>query len=216
MIDLHTHTFLSDGLYVPCELVRRAEVAGYKVIGLTDHVDSANVERVVEQIVCLCADINSLGGIQVIAGAEITHVPPQLIGAVADRARAAGARLLVVHGETPVEPVKEGTNAAGIECGVDIIAHPGLISEEDARQAAERGVYLEITTRRGHSLTNGHVVKIAGAAGAKLVLNTDAHAGSDLFTDELWLRTALGAGLSQAGLERIRSNSKALAKLKLS
>ena len=216
MIDLHAHTFLSDGIYVPSEMVRRAEVAGYSVIALTDHIDGANVEQVVGQIAKMCDDINALGGIQVIAGGELTHVPPKLIGPVADRARKAGARLILVHGQTPVEPVAEGTNAAAIEYGVDILAHPGLIDEQEARQAAEAGVHLEITSRRGHCLANGYVVKIAAKTGARLVLNTDAHAGSDLFTEQLWLRTALGAGISQEELDQVRINSKLLAESKLS
>jgi histidinol phosphatase-like PHP family hydrolase len=216
MIDLHTHTFLSDGVFVPCEMVRRAEVAGYSVVALTDHVDGSNVEQVVGQIAKMCDDINALGGIQVIAGAEITHVPPKLTGSVADRARKAGARLIVVHGETVVEPVAEGTNAAAIECGVDILAHPGLITEQEACQAAEMGVYLEITSRRGHCLTNGYVAKIAFKTGAKLVLNTDAHAGGDLFSEQLWLKTALGAGILEEELDQVRNNSKLLAESKLS
>ncbi len=40
MIDLHTHTFFSDGELAPSELVRRAYLKGYKVIGLSDHADS--------------------------------------------------------------------------------------------------------------------------------------------------------------------------------
>ena len=216
MIDLHTHTFLSDGVFVPCEMVRRAEVAGYSVIALTDHVDGANVEQVVGQIADFCDDINALGAIQVIAGAEITHVPPKLIAAVVDRARKAGAELIVVHGETVVEPVAEGTNAVAIECGVDILAHPGLIDEQEAGQAAEAGVYLELTARKGHCLTNGYVAKMALKTGAKLVLNSDAHAGGDLFSEQLWLGTALGAGIRPEELDQIRINSKLLAESKLS
>jgi len=38
MYDFHTHTFLSDGVLSPIELIRRALVRGYKAIGVTDHV----------------------------------------------------------------------------------------------------------------------------------------------------------------------------------
>jgi predicted metal-dependent phosphoesterase TrpH len=34
MIDLHTHSFLSDGELLPSELVRRAKVKGYRIIGI--------------------------------------------------------------------------------------------------------------------------------------------------------------------------------------
>ncbi|HLE81453.1 MAG TPA: PHP domain-containing protein, partial [Dehalococcoidia bacterium] len=33
MYDFHTHTFLSDGVLSPIELIRRAHVKGYRVIG---------------------------------------------------------------------------------------------------------------------------------------------------------------------------------------
>ena len=38
MYDFHTHTFLSDGVLSPIELIRRALVRGYKAMAITDHV----------------------------------------------------------------------------------------------------------------------------------------------------------------------------------
>jgi len=43
MIDLHTHSLLSDGELLPLELARRARVKGYTVLGITDHVDATNI-----------------------------------------------------------------------------------------------------------------------------------------------------------------------------
>jgi len=59
---------------------------------------------------------------------------------------------------------------------VDILSHPGLINAEEVALAAAAGVCLEITTRKGHSLTNGYVAKLAPAAGAKLVINPGGRA----------------------------------------
>jgi histidinol phosphatase-like PHP family hydrolase len=39
MIDLHTHTFFSDGTMVPPELIQRAESKGLRGVALTDHAD---------------------------------------------------------------------------------------------------------------------------------------------------------------------------------
>jgi len=87
-----------------------------------------------------------------------------------------GAKLVVVHGETIVEPVEPGTNASAlISPYVDILAHPGLLTLDEARQAASHDVYLEVSARRGHSLTNGHIIKRGYATGASLILNSDAH-----------------------------------------
>ena len=53
MIDLHTHSILSDGELIPSELVRRAKVKGYRIIGISDHVDITNIEHIVSAMVKL-------------------------------------------------------------------------------------------------------------------------------------------------------------------
>ena len=195
MIDLHTHTTFSDGELIPSELVRRAEVLGYTAIGITDHVDYTNIEHILS---CL-SRIRYLKGVldmQVLVGAELTHVPPAKIGPLAAFARKLGAEVVVVHGETPVEPVCPGTNRAAIVARVDILAHPGFITLDEAELACENNVCLEITSRSGHNITNGHVVKMAKLAGAKMVVDTDSHAPRDLIRSERAIEIAMGAGLS--------------------
>ncbi len=149
-------------------------------------------------------------GIRIAAGAELTHCPARQIGELTAMARRLGFSYVIAHGETIAEPVEEGTNAAAIEAGVDILAHPGLITQREVEAARDRGVLLEITTRKGHSLTNGHVAKLAGAAGAKLVINTDSHGPSDLVTDGEALRVALGAGLGEEDFAAMQHNAEAL------
>ena len=131
MIDLHTHSFLSDGVLLPAELVRRAEHIGYNSIGITDHIDQSNVDFIVPRIAELAETLNRFMKVGVIPGVEITHVPPETIKGLADRARSLGAKLIVVHGETIVEPVPPGTDHHAIEAGIDILAHPVLIAPED-------------------------------------------------------------------------------------
>ena len=180
MIDLHTHTLLSDGELIPAELARRAEVCGYRVLGFADHVDTAIVDHVVPLLVRAAADLNPLMEMQLIPGAEVTHCRPEQIAGVVQRCRQLGARVVVVHGETPSEPVIAGTNRAAIEAGCDILAHPGRITEADARLAAERGVLLEISGRKGHCLGNGHVAQMARQVGARVLFGSDTHAPEDL------------------------------------
>ncbi len=194
MIDLHTHTLFSDGALLPFELARRAEAAGYEAIAFTDHVDPSNIEHVVTSLVRAAEELRGEINIKVIPGAELTHVPPKLIGKLVERARDLGALVVLVHGETLVEPVAPGTNRAAIEAGVDILAHPGLITPEEAAIAAERGVALEISTRKGHSLTNGHVARVGLDAGATLVINNDAHEPTDLLDEAQARRIFIGAG----------------------
>lgn len=207
MIDLHTHTFFSDGELVPGELVRRAAVAGYTALAITDHADQSNTAWLLSQLVPVVDQLGAANDMQVLAGVELTHVPPAAIAEVTRLAREHGAELVVVHGETIVEPVRVGTNRAAIEAGVDILAHPGLINEDDVQLAAAKGVCLEITTRKGHSLTNGHVAVLARRYGAKLVVNNDAHAPGDLVSPELVRQVALGAGLSEDEFNQAQQNA---------
>ena len=210
MIDLHTHTLLSDGELLPAELARRAQEKGYKVIGITDHVDSSNVDFVVLGILKACGDINKNWKIKAIPGVEITHMPVELIKGAARFVRSKGIKLVLAHGETIVEPVIKGTNKAALFSDINILTHPGLISLEDAKLAAARNIYLEITTRKGHSLANGHVAKVARLAGAKLILNTDSHAPENLITRDFAEEVLLGAGLDKKEIERVFKNSQEL------
>lgn len=210
MIDLHTHTILSDGALLPAELVRRAEINGYEAIALTDHVDSGNIEIVLDQLIKVSKDLNGQGGIKVLPGVEITHMPPPLIPKLADRARKLGAKIVVVHGESPVEPVAPKTNWFGLQSDIDILAHPGMITEEEIQMAKEKGIYLEISARRGHSLTNGRLVFLAKKYGANLVINTDAHQSRELFTLDMIKKIGLGAGLTEEELQKVLQNSEEL------
>ncbi|WP_291319996.1 histidinol phosphate phosphatase domain-containing protein [Desulfonatronospira sp.] len=207
MIDLHTHTVYSDGGLIPAELARRAKAAGYRGLAFTDHVDDSNLRHILESQQKVVKDYSLYAGIELLGGVELTHVPPPLMENVIKRARDLGAEIVLVHGETIVEPVVPGTNHAAIRAGADVLAHPGLIPPEDVRLAAEKGVYLEITTRKGHSLTNGHVVNLSRTYGAKLVINNDAHAPEDLVDREMRRKIALGAGMDLQEYEQAEQNS---------
>ncbi|QGY41062.1 histidinol phosphate phosphatase domain-containing protein [Pseudodesulfovibrio cashew] len=207
MIDLHTHTVFSDGELIPAELVRRAEVIGYKALCMTDHADESNIYFIVENVLRFVKKHGHFYDINIMAGVELTHIAPPLIAEMVGKARDAGAQVVVMHGETPVEPVAPGTNLAAIEAGVDVLAHPGLITDEETALAAEKGVALEITTRGGHSYTNGHVAAMARKHGAKLVVNNDAHAPRDLVGATLRRTIALGAGMTVEEYRRTEANA---------
>lgn len=205
MYDLHTHTILSDGELLPTELVRRAAVLGYEILAVTDHADASNLPHLVEAV-SEVRDSARRYDVELLVGVELTHVPPSLIPALARDAKRRGADIVVVHGETVVEPVAPGTNRAACTCDdVDVLAHPGLIALEDAREAAARGIALEITSRGGHNRTNGHVVRVARDAGCRLVVDSDTHAPSDLMSKEARWAVACGAGLTEAESREVLS-----------
>ncbi|MDP2943146.1 MAG: histidinol phosphate phosphatase domain-containing protein [Candidatus Omnitrophota bacterium] len=211
MIDLHTHSLLSDGALLPSELVRRAYAIGYKAIGIADHADISNIDFIVPRIVKASQALTS-AKIKVIPGIELTHVPPKDFPSLIKYARANGIKLVIVHGETIVEPVIPGTNACALECDIDILAHPGLITLRDAKVAVRRGICLELTAKTGHSLTNGHVARMACEAKAKLILNTDAHGPKDLITRDTAMSIILGSGLTEAQARAVFKNSSQLLK----
>ena len=210
MIDLHTHSIFSDGELVPAEHLRRVESMGYEAVAITDHADSSNLDFIIPRIVKVAEDLNRFSQTKLLPGIELTHIPPQMFDELVSRARELGAKIIVGHGETVMEPVYAGTNLAAIQAGVDILAHPGFITKDEARLAAEKGVFLELTCRKGHSLTNGHVAGIAADTGALLVVNADAHGPGDFMTAEMAETVALGAGLSTERYEKIRMDMQVL------
>jgi len=210
MIDLHTHSIFSDGELIPSELVRRAQVTGYRAIAITDHADHSNIDIIIPALLKVCNKLSDAYSIRVLPGIELTHVPPEYIYELAVDARNLGAKIIVVHGETIVEPVIPGTNMAALRAPIDILAHPGLLTDEEARLAALNSICLEVSTRKGHSLTNGHVVRAARIAKAALVLNTDSHSPQDLTSKESAMRIALGAGMTDKEASDAFKNSETL------
>ena len=208
MYDFHTHTFLSDGVLSPIELIRRAIVVGYQTMANTDPVGPGNLEYVLSTLKKDCEMAEKRWDIKVFTGVEITHTPIEDIDLLAKDARALGAQVVNVHGETIMEPVVSGTNLAAVSSQyVDILAHPGLITLDEASLAAENGVFLEISGRKGHGLANGHVANIARKTGATLILDSDAHEPDDLMTQEYAEKVAIGSGLNEKEKETILNQS---------
>jgi putative hydrolase len=204
LYDFHCHTYLSDGELSPVELIRTASVNGYTAMAITDH---GGIGFLADRFRELRRDIEIATRhwpMQVLLGVELTHLPPEAIAEAAANARAVGAQVVVVHGETMVEPVPPGTNLAALTCAdVDVLGHPGLLTEEDAELAARTAKYVEISARRGHSLSNGLVVQRCLAAGAWLLVDSDGHGPGDLLTEARARSVALGAGVPEGRLAEV-------------
>ncbi|MDL2261760.1 histidinol phosphate phosphatase domain-containing protein [Methanimicrococcus sp. OttesenSCG-928-J09] len=208
MIDLHTHTLFSDGELIPAEHIRRAVTYGYRAIAMTDHADFTNFEFILSALQ-KAKVMEEEFKIDIFAGIEITHVPPGQIDKLAQKAKEFGADIVVVHGETIVEPVAPGTNRAAIESEfVDILAHPGFLTAEETELAKATNTYLEITARSGHNRTNGHIARLATEIGAKLVCNTDTHRPGDMITKETAYDILIGAGLTKDQADAAFRNSE--------
>lgn len=202
--DFHLHTFLSDGALLPIELIRRCIARQYGGLVLADHVGAGTMARVIAETEPDCALARSHWGFEAYAGVELTHVPAAAVAELAGRAGELGAALVIVHGESPVEPVEPGTNLAAARCAdVDILAHPGLLSPEAARAARDNDVFIELTSRRGHAMANGHVVQVALDAGAAMLVNSDTHAPDDILTPAWAEHVARCAGVPEDMLQAV-------------
>jgi putative hydrolase len=206
MYNFHAHSLLSDGVLLPSEVAMRYMALGYKAIAITDHVDYSNIETTVKAIMKFSRTWPKNSKIKVLSGIELTHLPLEQFKPLAKYARSKGIKVIVAHGQTIMEPVVKGTNRAALQADIDILAHPGLISKEDAMLAKKRGIFLEITSRSGHKETNRQVAKIALKVGAKLILNNDSHAPEDIIPPSALIRVGRDAGLSLKEIDAIYKN----------
>lgn len=203
MYDLHTHSLLSDGELLPSELAVRYMVADYKTIAICDHVDYSNIENIVSSILRFTTHWPKNAPLKVLPGVELTHLPLEQFKPLSKFARSKGIKIIVGHGQTPAEPVIEGTNRAALEADIDILAHPGKISDEDVILAREKNIFLEVTARKGHRDTNRHVVERALKLGAKLILDTDSHSPEDIISGDTMKKVAKEAGLNSTQIDSI-------------
>jgi len=214
MYNLHTHTLLSDGALIPSEVAVRYLDKGYRVIAITDHADYCNIKLLTEAVVRFSSRWPKTSGITILPGIELTHVPPEQFKPLAKYARTHGIKVIVAHGETTMEPVIEGTNRAALMSDIDILAHPGLISDEDVALAKKRNIFLELTSRKGHSNTNSHVAKKASEYGAKLILSNDSHEPEDIITPDELASVGINAGLDKENIDTIYKNIEVFLKMR--
>jgi len=203
MFNLHSHSLLSDGVLLPSEVAVRYLSLGYKAIAITDHADYSNIESVAKAILEFTAHWPGDFKIKVLPGIELTHLPLEQFRPLAKYARKKGIKIIVAHGETLVEPVIKGTNRAALEADIDILAHPGLISDLEVKLAKRKGIFLEITSRHGHSDTNPHVVEQALKFKARLILNTDSHTPEDIITPSQLINIGRRASLTSKEINEI-------------
>ena len=195
--DFHTHSFLSDGVLLPMEALRRAHALDIEVYAITDHASASTLD-IIPKVVKDCELATKHWGIIAIPGIELTHVPVGAMDELIDQSLELGAKLIVIHGETISEPVEKGTNLqAAKNKKADILAHPGLLTKEEAEYCKKNDVFVEITFNRNHAYTNGHVVDIGREVGVDFILNTDTHSPKDMITYEQAEIVLSGAGLTQ-------------------
>ena len=149
-IDLHSHSTVSDGLFTPSELIRRAAAQGVRVLALTDHDDVAGLDEAREA--AAEAGIALVNGVEVsvtwnnrsvhIVGLRIDPAyAPLRAGLAAIRAgRGERARLMAAELE------KAGISGS-LEGAYAYAANPGIISRTHfARFLVEKGIVKDTRT----------------------------------------------------------------------
>ena len=201
--DFHCHTFLTDGRASATDMWYEADRIGHKALAVTDHVALDDPQPLIDR---LRREAAAWEGeeLSTLVGVEVTMVPPRRIPEVVRAARKAGAEVVIVHGETLANVVPPGTNRAAVELNdVDILAHPGFITVEEAELAKAHDVILEISGRNLHMTTNGHVARTALEVGNDLVVDSDAHAIEQLLPAHVARQIARGAGVPESSVNRV-------------
>ncbi len=205
--DFHTHSFFSDGVLLPMEQLRRATVIGHEAYAITDHASASNLD-IIPKLAKDCELAIKHWGILALPGVELTHVPANAIEEVAEKAREMGAFVIVVHGETTSEPVEPGTNLIASKlANVDILAHPGLLTREEAKLCKQNNIFIEITSSSSHSMTNGPIAKVGLEENVKFIQNTDAHKPTDMLTYSQGEKVLLGTGFHTDEITKILQNN---------
>lgn len=198
MIDFHVH--VGDQALLPSEALRRARLHGYKAVGLVVRADSSTMSQLLPWLLQLSRHYALYSGVEAFAGVELVNVPPPLMPEAVGEARSLGATLVLAHGESMDGVTESGTNLAAIEAGVDILAHPGLLTAEDAALAAERNVLLELTSAPMHSLANAHVAAMAVEYGCGLVFGGNIKGPHDFLTRDIYQGVLRGARITGEAL----------------
>jgi len=132
MIDLHTHSTVSDGSMTPEEVIRHAKKSGLKAVALTDHDEIKGVEAAVSE--------GQLLGIEVVPGIELSvksETETHILGYFIDYKNPA-----LLHAIEEARKVREERT---MEVCRNLTSYGMPIKYEEVVEAAEGGM-----TSRGH------------------------------------------------------------------
>ena len=196
--DMHMHTRSSDGRDTIEDMARAARDKGYEYIAVTDHTKSStianglSIERMWEQIEAIRSAERAVGGIHLLAGCECDILMDGSLDYPNELLAACDWVVASIH--TGLGRPRKGrpnqterSIAALQNPHVRALGHPTgrLINQRPAMEldmerivevAAETRTCLELNGHQARlDLKDAHV-RMAIAAGVRVVINTDAHA----------------------------------------
>ena len=197
--DIHSHTNWSDGRATMLEMARGAQALGYSYLGITDHspritvVHGLNAERLVAQSREM-ADVQSqVDGMTLLQGIEVDILEDGSLDLPDAVLEILDVVIASPHVKLRQEPaaMTERMMRAVSHPHVDVIGHPTGRrpgSREGAsydfelvfREAAKRGVALEIDCDPARMDLSPEMARPALECGCDFVMSGDAHAPDEL------------------------------------
>jgi DNA polymerase (family 10) len=228
--DLHCHTTASDGRNTITEMAKAAKARGYTYLAITDHsathgfgnhVTPDDLRRHMEKIRAV-----EIKGLDLLAGTETNVLPDGSVDYDDDLLEQLDWVVGSVHTSFRM-PEKEMTArmvAAMEHPLVDAIGHPTgrLIGRREPyavdvdaliEASVRTGTFLEINANPNRRDLNDLYVREAARAGAKIVIDSDAHGTETLANMRYGVATARRGWLTKADVANTRT-WKQLAKLR--
>lgn len=192
--DLHMHTRESDGRATLAEMAAAARERGYQYIAITDHSKALAMANGLDErrAVAFAAEVRrfnqSAPGIHVLSGLECDILRNGRMDLDEDALAGLDFVVASVHSYMNLEP-REMTDRLlrAMECpAVKALGHPtGRVLlhrdayhyefETVAREAARRGVWLEINSSPERLDLHASLIRRARELGCRFVISTDAH-----------------------------------------
>ncbi len=201
--DLHTHTSYSDGRHTLEQMVLAARARGYKYYAVTDHPRGTLAEQDLE-IDALNERLKPfriLKGIEVNIRIDGSVTLPEEVLAERDWVMAS---LHAAFDRNPTERVLTAMENPHVDCighltarKINIRPPANVDVERVVAKALETGTFLEINAQPNRlDLRDSHA-RLAGEAGVKIAVNTDAHELSALQHMEMGVAQARRAWLTK-------------------
>ncbi len=208
IIDLHMHSTVSDGTLSLDELTETAIGRGYSVMAFTDHVTSSSYKRIAETIIdWVERNQDKYEDVVLIPGVEITFASPKEIGMITEYVRSIGTKWVVVHGEASFEKTPLGTNDAAVEHGVNVLAHPSYITDEQVIKSLKTGTAFELSARDCYNYANKQIAETVMQNGGKMIINSDSHQVGAMLSREKVLSTAQTANLTSEQIDMVKADT---------
>ncbi|OXS80585.1 DNA polymerase/3'-5' exonuclease PolX [Domibacillus enclensis] len=193
--DLHMHTAWSDGAFSIEEMIEACRARGYEYMAITDHsyylkvANGLSAERLLRQNEEIKEWNAKFTDIEILSGIEMDILPDGTLDYEDDVLKQLDFVIASIHSSfsQPQEQIMERLKTALYNPYVKLIAHPtgriigrrdgySVDMEELIRLAAETNTALELNANPHRLDLSAVHLKMAQEAGAKLMINTDAHA----------------------------------------